>query len=92
MKKLEEWWFHYYSTATFYAGIDLGVRYLTYSILFIPALAGVILDLSGRPLGATLCFILFCALMLIFACIWMIVWIYHYYRIRNENKHNTLDT
>jgi hypothetical protein len=92
MRKLETWWFHYYSTATFYAGIDLWVRYLTVLILAFPAVIGIVLDLTDRPLGATLCFVLFGGLLVLFAILWMIVWIYHYWRIKYENKHNTLDT
>jgi high-affinity Fe2+/Pb2+ permease len=84
MRKLEEWWFHYYSTAMFYAGIDLWVRYVTWGILALPAIAGIVLDQLGMPIGAGLCFILFMALMIVFSALWIIVWIYHNWRIKHE--------
>jgi len=86
MRRLEQWWFHYYSTATFSAGIDLHVRYLTTLILALPAVIGIILDQLGMPLGALLCFLLFVSLMVIFAILWIIVWIYHDYRIKHDNN------
>lgn len=92
MRRLEIFFFKYFSTSTIDNDDDNWLRYLVALILFTPALLGIVLDTTGRPISALLCFILFMALMVIFGVVWIIVFFYHNWRIRYERQDNNLDT
>jgi hypothetical protein len=87
MKKLEEFWFRYFSYSTINSKYGW-VRYLWYVILLIPLVIGVVLDLFHKN-GHVPLFI-FLGMFGSFAIVWMVVWFYHNWRIKHETGHYDL--
>ncbi len=82
MKKLEQFWFRYYSQATVNNDNDNWLRYVTAIVLFIPAAIAVILDVLGG--NGTIPIIIFILLMVLFSITWIVVYFYHNWRIRHD--------
>jgi hypothetical protein len=75
MRKLEEFWFKYFSRSTLNDDKTNWVRYIVYLILCIPAIIAVAADRMGRDWRVPL--YIFIGLFGTFAVLWIIVWIYH---------------
>jgi uncharacterized membrane protein YhaH (DUF805 family) len=83
MRKLEQWWFRYFSYAT-KDNDDAWVRWLVMFILCVPCTIGCVLNLTHGK-GQTWILISF-FMLIAFAIPWITVYFYHNYRIRKEQK------
>jgi uncharacterized membrane protein YesL len=85
MRKLEEFWFRYFSQATEYTK-DNWLRMTVAGVMLLTTLLGVIFDTFGYPRLAKVSFLLFSLEMIIFALLWITVFFYHNWRIKHESK------
>jgi hypothetical protein len=86
LDKLEELWFKYFSSSTLDSK-DCWVRYVVYGIMFIPFVFGFFFTIIGYMDLARLCGWILVAMLVPFAVVWIIIWIYHYWKLRKFNKH-----
>jgi hypothetical protein len=82
MKKLEIFFFRYFSQETF-GNKDGWVRNVVAIIMFIPFLTAFTLTVIGK--NAKIPTYIFMGLLVPFAVLWIIVWFYHNYRIKHKN-------
>jgi len=80
MKKLEQFFFRYYSYDTLNDDRYNWLRYVTAIIFLIPVVGAVVLDLLNINCRIPLC--VFMGLFLPFCVLWIVVWFYHNWRIR----------
>jgi protein-S-isoprenylcysteine O-methyltransferase Ste14 len=83
MKKLEIFWFLYFSRYSEETSV-WWVKYVVYVIMATPMLIGFIFTTLG--LDAKIPTYIFIILFVPFALVWIIVWIYHKYRIKKEEN------
>jgi hypothetical protein len=81
MKKLEEFWFKYFSGSTKDDERYNWLRWTWYCFLLSLVLAGVILDCFNRNWRVPI--YTFLGLLVIFSGIWIAVWIYQRWRTRH---------
>ena len=84
MKRLEQFWFKCFSSETLEDPTYFWVRWVWYIILIIPLIIAVILDHFKSDYIPAL--IVFGCLFGPFVIIWIIVWFYHRWRVKKENK------
>jgi hypothetical protein len=79
MRKLEEFWFRYFSESTLNTK-DCWVRYVVALILAFPYIVGILLDILG--MDYTIPVLIGVVLMVCFAALWITVWFYHENRLK----------
>jgi hypothetical protein len=85
MRRLEEIWFRYFSQDTLYTE-DAWVRYTVALVFLWTAFCGVIADVLGNQPLAKAFFITFTIEIGLFSLIWIVIWIYHNWRIKHESN------
>jgi len=85
MRKLEQFFFRYFSTSTLYAE-DAWVRWAPYSAMMALVAGGIFSESLGAPILAKILFFSFAGIFTTFGILWIIVWFYHNWRIRHENR------
>jgi hypothetical protein len=81
MRRLEEFWFKYYSTATA-CDENSWLRWMTYCIFSLPLLWASVANELGGNIKIPL--IIFLRMFLPFCLLWIIIWIYHTIRLTHE--------
>jgi hypothetical protein len=81
MRKLEQFWFRYFSEATLNTKSGW-VRYAVAAFFGWTALLGVLFDVFGRHTPAKVLFIIFFLELLLFGLLWITAWVYHNWRLR----------
>lgn len=81
MRKLEIFWFRYFSYSTTDSK-DGWVRWVVTGVMFFPAVIGAIMDINDR--NALPWIWIYIGLMVAFAVVWITVWFYHNWRIKHE--------
>ena len=84
MKKIEQFFFKYYSLSALENKQHVWVRYVTFAIFIFPIIIAIILD--RLRLNYKLPLIIFIILFGGFCIMWIITWVFHYLRIKNKPK------
>lgn len=83
MKKLEQFFFRYFSAATQFSE-DAWVRWTFYIFLVALVAGGIFSENLGAPILAKIFFYSFAGIYTTFGILWIIVWFYHKWRINHE--------
>jgi len=82
---LENFYFKYFSSST--ASSDDGwVRYLVYGIMFVPFVVGFFFTIMGFMDLARLSGNILLYMLIPFAIIWIVVYLYHNYKLKKLGK------
>jgi hypothetical protein len=81
MRKLEQFWFKYFSYAT-KDNEDSWVRYAVVAVFTLICAVAIYSDVQGYEALAEILFDTFLYLFLAFGITWIVVWIYHNIRLR----------
>lgn len=83
MRKLEAFWFKYFSYSTL-GNEDDWVRYAVVVFLTAVAIAGITCDVLDKRTLAKVLLNSYGILLLLFGIIWIVIYFYHNYRIKHE--------
>lgn len=81
MRKLEQFWFKYFSYAT-KDDDNSWVRWAVATVFVLLSISGTVADMQGYEALAKILFDIFIILFTAFGFTWIVIWIYHNIRLR----------